>query len=347
MRRLDIIWGLFLGTVLSAIGCGPPFVAASTGTGGADGGGGTGSAGSTSTGTPLCMAGSCSDGNYCDPARGCVTCKDFGTFVPGEVKSLGIPVLDPSATPLYPRIAHADTDLLFAQVISSQGHIKRTMQSGGTWMAPGGILGLDMLSASDTGPFFLAKPSALNGLMPADLGTSTSPVLLFHTTRDAGKVEVWGMQLTTGALPEKLQLPVGDDYVQDISIATQVMPPRLFWLHGSDPAALKLATMTAMESSPQDVNLTLDTCEVNVQHPWVTPDGTHLLFAAKACDKTGPHLYIAELTGEGKQMGNAGRIFPGDASSDYSPSLSTDQCTLLFSRQDQNGKTVISQATRQ
>lgn len=341
MRRLATLISMAAAAVAAA--CGPPFVA---GTGTA-GGGTTGDTTTTSTGTgaPLCMPGSCPDGQYCDAARGCTACSDFGTFALGEVKPAGVPT-DASATPLYPRVGQDDTDLFFAQIVSSQGNVKRVAESGGSWTNPAAIMNLDSSGSSDTGPLFLAAADALSGFQPPELAGASVPILLFHTTRGTKKVEVYGLPLMQAVMPVQLQLPDTSDYVQDVVVAAKATPPRLWWLHGSDPTALGLVTMTGADPAPEDVIISLDTCAAVVQQPWVTPDGTRLLFSAKKCDQTGPHLFIAELGTDGKQIGKARRVFPGDSSLDYSPSLSTDLCTVLFSRQDANGKTAIVRANR-
>jgi hypothetical protein len=370
MKWRDCSVGLGVIALLAGAGggCGELFhvgTTTTTGSGGtgtaAAGPGGQQSSSSGTGGAPACTAGACQvAGEYCNPASGaCEACTELDRFQFGAPQPLGLTAAGYNA--LYPRV-DGDTQDLYLDLQSVSSHLDQLAvahATSGTPAWPTASL-LPQLGGShnDRGPLYLADPSLLSGLIDPTLAKSGMPVLLFDSDRMGSRL-IFAVPLQ-GSTPSSLLLPTDATQASQVAMAMAAPTPRLFWVgDGAGSTSVRLLTGTASASVPPvSVTITLDSgCPAPLAGtPWVTPAGDLLLFtspryeASPGCavdDATVTHLYQVPLDATGQPTGPATPVFADDASIDATPSLTPDQCTLLFARVDVSSSTAqIYAATR-
>lgn len=380
MERLGALTVLcILAGIVSTASCGDPFAVAgeggktttshptgSGGTGGTSGTTSSGEAGSDAgTTVPPCVPGQCAQaGHYCEKSSmTCQPCSDPTRFTFGNPAGLpmGFPLTN--ARSYFPRVAPDTGALFFSHKGKGSGTLEhlasapysQASQSWGTWtMLPAPINSLDEESA----PLYLANGAALNGLVDTTIVSLDTPVLLFNSTRQ-GTEAIYAANLEGAKDVALVALPPSKS---DEQIAVAVSQPRFFWV-SDNTTQPGLVTWTPAMTAPEHVDIELDNgCSIatleGLTGPWVSSDGTLLLFGAvypepSTCTlKPGsPQLiFYARLDGStGKQAaGNQARqIFPGSVKVDATPSLSADLCTLYFSRVDASADVLLYKAERE
>jgi hypothetical protein len=280
------------------------------------------------------------------------------------MQAVALPITGASA--LYPRVRPITGDLFLVQHASDRFQIAEALYSGGKPPPWGAATLLAELAGSfqDSGPLYLEDASILATLVGNDsIAKSGMAVLLFDSNRQqqAGTRKVWAITLTdTPPIgPVLVTLPGNAAHDSNIAVAMAASPVRFWWTSDAVPALVdaaaplaRLVTATAMDAFPTDVLLTLEAgCPAPLADtPWVTPLGNRLLFASAPCGAVGSsdtHLFQAPLGSGGKQADNAKLLLTnGGDTTDTTPALTPDQCTLLFSRVDAAGTARIFTAPR-
>jgi hypothetical protein len=376
MKRLGWLSCLgFLAGVGAAPGCGEPFVT-STGTGGSSSSSTSGTGGvtnSTGTGGAACVVGMPSTcpaaGDYCAPNGGsatCVSCSDTSRFAFG--KAVNLPVTPLTNAAIYPRIAPNSGDLYFTQEDKGPpvhfGIVSAVLPpQAKMWNAwapePAPING----AANSSGPLYIADSSGLSNIVQTALVQTGNdkPVLLWDSDRDTGKREIFAVNPGVGTQASLVKLNTTGLHDSRVAVASGKSPLRLWWM--SDTGAVmpdRLVTAPADNSTPMPVPMALESgCHAaSVDNPWVTADGTLLLFDAVRPDLANcglaatmvHHLFYSPVGADGQQPSGAKAkaLLPGDPLTyDVTPSLTPDMCYLLFSRVDATGNVTLSIAARE
>jgi hypothetical protein len=345
---------VLVAAMLPEVACSPAFSTGTGGGGGADGGttsstssptGDAGTDGSTTTKCPN----ACPAGSYCNPTAGtCESCLLSSRLSFGA--PVAIPLMLPTAgsSALYPRVDAPTPNLFLVQQGQGTGHLNQIAEA---MYMPGKMIPWTsatlvaqlMGSHQDSGPFPLQDPTELGTFAPDAITKLGMPVLLFDSDRSGGK-HVFAIGYAQ-ATPTQLTLPGNATDESRFVVATSATPSRFFWISDLGTTTYQLVTSTVTSNAAATVSVTLDTgCVTPLPDtPWITPAGDRLLFSSLeyasssggACAETSSittHLYHVALDGSGQPTGKAQRVFPGNNSTDTTPSLSPDRCQLIFSR---------------
>jgi hypothetical protein len=368
MKWLGCLMGLGLvaGVAIESAGCTAPFTAGA-GTGGASGSSAqtSGASPNSGTGGAQCAAVSCAKGEYCNPdiaaCEPCATSARF-QFDPPVMQALTLPITGASA--LYPRFRSDMGELFLVQQDNTHhDQIVEVAYAAGKSPPWGAATLLGALAGThqDSGPLYLADSSILAPLVNDDALTKPGmPVLLFDSDRQVGDTKVFVVSFGTPPEgPVLVSLPGDAAHESSIAVAMAASPPRFWWISDAGPAPadaaaplMRLVTATVVDTAPTNVLLTLDGgCAAGLPAtPWVTPAGDRLLFASAPCgmeSSSATHLYQVPIGSAGKETDNAKLVFTdGLATTDTTPTLTPDQCTLLFSRVDLGGTAQIFAAAR-
>lgn len=339
-------------------------ITATTGTGGGtsttstSGGGGTG-------GMMIkpCVVGdlsTCPAGEYCDMGSGiCVSCTQ--PVSPGFAAPVKLGVSAPyPPLALFPRIG-LDGQLLFRFRTNMNSDIGFALPVPGaalSWSSatpePSPLINTSL--ANEESPLFLPIGTALVGLVD-DKVNKSQPVLLFDRGF-SGTRKLYAANLD-GQQASLLSLKTQNNAFQ-VAVAFEASPPR-FWYHSDFFANLPenpLVTTTPGEA-PTPAPIVLDNgCHARGElMPWVTPDGAWMFFSATYPDPASgcapqngapAHLFAVPLGANGLPLNGAMAqpIFPNEPSSQVSPSLSPDQCTLYFSQIGAQGSVMYGAVRR-
>jgi hypothetical protein len=296
-----------------------------------------------------------------------VRCTDLDpgtTFSFGPPQAITLSGPPPTAPVVFPRMEKTTSSLFF--VYGANGQIAQAPQgatqgSWGMWSA----LPAPYNAASPAvqeGPFPLPDGKALAAIL---LGAATAminpldPVLLFGSGQgSANSLYVANLEMPPPASATPLSMTPFSPGDRSISVATDVVPPRFFWLRGGQ---VSTTTGPAVPVKSLTITYAMSGCVAkpgSIADPWVRPDGTRLLFSGTYYDgnpcmptMTGAQsrLFYVDLDpATGDPTGDALPIFPLDTSDgDQTPSLSPDACLLLFSRSGVSGSTTIVEALRE
>jgi hypothetical protein len=351
--------------MVAAAGCGEAFsTPGSTATGGATGTGGAGptssatdstaeSASSSGPGTgggggstADCSTTGCQQGMYCnEETLICTGCNDLSRFEFAP----GVPLLDePGQAQVEPRVvARAGVWRMVYTSISGSYEIAASDEPFTTGaLVPG--TGINSV-AEEFGPLLLPPDTPLAGiaLAPSDAG------FLVFSRQVGDDIEIRIADGIDGALsttfPGVLNSGVSDFHP---AIAYKPATQRAWWtqtrLVGQElVTGLVTAPLGNVGVSAALVPLPLENgCHARTPDvaPWVTPDGSLLLFHAEYQDQAncdlnidGVHVFWTTLDPAGQipQGGEAKEILGLGAVQPVAPSLSPDMCTLYYSDLDQ------------
>jgi hypothetical protein len=348
--------GLFLGSgAIIAFGCtGAPFTQGTSTSG--DGGTG-GTSNSTNSGTDGGTGGApagcdppCQSGQYCSATTNkCTNCTDLSSIQFSAPAKLGVGLSNVNYSAYYPRTRGANSDIYLAVAMSpTNSQVETAMFLSPTkgWGPAMSITPILASMASDSAPLYLDDGAALAGLKPSNV-MDGQPVLLFDSTRTFGKRQVYAWVPGVSNSPQLVTLPGTDTTYEVSQVAVAWQTKRFFWISNADSKPRRLMTALPSDSMWQEVPIQLDNgCHAPLaDSPWVTPEGNVIFFASdepdpnnsckpKAINK--PHLYRAFLDPSGQPTDPAMRVFPQDDSIDFSPSLTGDLCSLVFTRVDGN-----------
>ncbi len=298
------------------------------------------SSASSSSGGPMSCSGTCGSGTYCNPLQGaCVACANFARFHFGDAFKLDV-TLPGAGTARFPRVA-SDGSLFLSYTAGGNS----VLASAGYAAFPAWDAAVILSSppnpptspADALGPLELKDGAALKSLK-LDLGTG--PVLLFDLPSSGGTTrQVLAYEVGSSSMPVAVPLPGASATKMQWRIAVAPDIVRAWWLEtGGATNAAALMTASLASSSSATVTVKLDDGNASFPNqPWVSLDGTILLvsatYAPPSLDTT-EHLFFARLSiVTGMTIADAQRIYPADASdADGDPSLSSDGCALLFTR---------------
>jgi hypothetical protein len=308
----------------------------------------------------------CPVGQYFNPCKQtCTPCTDLSFIQLGGKTSKDVTLSNPSGAPgrdqLYPRITKlSGVDRIVYRHRIPANNPKETQivtatLSSGSWTGFTENLGnlVNYPNEDESAP--LLVPQGV--LDPSNGSTAAEPFLLFDSKRN-GKPQVYSSQLfKSNGSPAPLGSPVNQatsgsrDYNPAYSYSGA--PPRLYWVsdRNSTPG---LYTVPVSGGSVTHVPLTLASgCAVTDEdmEPWVTPDGTLLLFSSPRREppncalplnsgKRGLYYTYLDPT-TGQQIGAATELsgVRADLEKAYNktdfelrtPSLDPGYCTLYFS----------------
>jgi hypothetical protein len=347
----------------------------STGTGGAGGAGGatstTGTASSSGTGGgggAPCVVGdlsTCKAGEYCRVnGGGCAPCGDFSAFQFGDPKPVDV-MIPQGAAASFPRRKGDKLYYMFKSLTSTDIAESDLMAMSMNKWTPG-VAVAPPVSASDSdeaAPLVLSasEAQAIEGILLDKVAVKTGqPLLVFDSDRTSpGAPHVYAEN--PGQMGVSLLNLKGDAIVEHLTVAWDANPYRI-WYITAKPGNLAPRLVTATPgSSPDDATMTISNgCPLlpGDVAPWVTHDGSHLIFSAIDPDLsaqcgapmgTTHHVYIADLEPNGQQKAGtkAARVLPNDDKDDITPSLTQDACALYFSRTTGPGTGVLHAAVRQ
>lgn len=351
--------------ITAIAGCGDMFTlapsSASSGSGASSGtsGGGSASTSSASGGggaggnAGACTPGeleTCNENQYCQrTTKICAECKDVSSpFIFGPPIPLELSLPNGGTNPRFPR-SGPNGQLLFTFTSlagnlnighAPAGSAPLTWQKGQSESEPP----LNT-SADESSSFYLAKGSVLKNLVDPNVKTDTGIVLYDSTQQGPGTKQVFAFNPDQTSF-SKVQLQGGTINSQ-LTVAADV--PRFWYTSNalkpaSEPNEFVELVSAAPGTMPTAVPLQDSAgCAVkgNVA-PWVTPDGTILLFATQRQKKIGTtcsnvgsdtsHLWYTTVNPkDGKQAEAAAReLFSEDPKSYTSPALSENLCVLYF-----------------
>lgn len=347
--------------VLLTLGCGPEFhlYGASTSTG--EGGGGSANAtmsssstgdGGTMNNTP-CTVGdlsTCNKGNYCQSSTSqCVPCANISArFIFGVPKKLNISLPQGGTNPRLVRIGPGG-QLLFTYASQFSGlDIGHADQDKGFLQWKQGEQEPAPITSTleESAPLYLTKGSALRDVLSNPAAVNPELDVILYTSRTSGTPQVYAFnppgKTDSTVSPVALK---GGLSTSNIALSYEAPSPRFWFSTNLNSMSEGLYTSLPKET-PQPLPIKLDNdCLLQTPGvaPWVSPDGTWLLFGAqrpdenKNCmvDPTAPYrLYYAQLDPtSGQQMDStqATRIYPESTKNYTFPSLALDMCVLLFS----------------
>ena len=338
----------------TTLSCGKAFQSETTGSGGANtnastgggsvgggasnAGGSGGSAGAGGTGgTDLC-GGKCGDGQYCDPDGVCTQCDDFKRFHFGAPVRLATVSAGPGHSQTFPRVSLRGPEQGLFYTFSASSSADGLRMAFGAVSGPSFDQGQELPTPPETGMISeAALPLPLP--VPADLlfdgvggGSSRRQIMVATKTGSDWNPPVllvgFGLQAAS------------DNYHPAASFDGEEIA-RLWWIGGAGTGGL--VTAEKQDASADDVPLKQSngchsiTADVE---PWVTADGTLLLFSAAprapTCDDAGDaprRLFWAPLKDKGQPASDARRLDELSATNggDHAPSLTADSCGIFFS----------------
>ncbi|MCB9578014.1 MAG: hypothetical protein H6717_13405 [Polyangiaceae bacterium] len=301
----------------------------------------------------------CAVGEYWHACKqSCVSCYDVSLLVFGDVTK--VTSLSDSGSGTNQRFPRLAADGSSTRVVLTQG-VPPTSPTHTDFLT-GVQQGADFASlVTDLGNFVNYPGENESGplLVPAGAvepvsGTAAASLFLLMDSDRNGKQQIMSTPLFQGAgSPSVLAAPVnagGNDY--HVAYAHQATPARLFW--SSDRAQPGLYTWAVTGGQAQKVAVTLPGgCAASDEdlEPWVTPDGTLLLFSSPR--RVGPNcnvplnggkrsLYFAYLDpATGLPLADAVELASVRTALEQSlgktdfalgtPSLDPTACTLYFS----------------
>lgn len=335
---------LTLGVVLVAAACSSSPDFTSSGSGGAGGSGGSGGAAGGDAGHG-CQP--CGSGEYCQVSTGkCVGCGDLSKLDFGPPEPLSAVNKNPAGGLRFPRVAGPDGSALVYVAANN------TMTPAGRqiWFAPNPDSGFGARASdsswSASGPLFVqfdyVKSTTSHFLYDKVDTTGSGARDLYATELGSGTVQ------SSGSLGGPFNSAQGAD---DYSIAVAPDVHRAWWMSDRGNSGRQLLTFSWDPlGTPQSVNLfDQNDCQRagDDATPWVTPDGSVLLYSATRLD-AGCHpanssrrvLYWIKLdktTGR-PAFGTRGQpLLESDGADATDPSLSRDLCTLYYAADDGKG----------
>jgi hypothetical protein len=273
--------------------------------------------------------------SYCDTFEHvCKSCTDYGRFSFGVPAALGVALPAGTSAPRFPRAAGPNETLFYTVTDGSTTNVAADdAATFPNWNTPSVVLG----TQGALGPLVVDTSTVKSWLTqpPANMPAS---VLLFDAPnlQAAGVRQVVALPIPTpmpAAPPIPLALPGGSAGASQIRIAIAPGASRAWWLGGN---GLVTATLGAATSTPVPMNLSNGNPGLPNQ-PWVTPDGSVMLFVSQLTTGTdlALHLFYARMSTSGavagQQASNAVRVFQG-SDVDGDPSLTANSCALLFTR---------------
>lgn len=321
--------------------------AGSGGTAGVSGSGGSSGDGGVEAGANCTDSSACNAGEYCGGDHVCHACSDVSTFQFDDPEALDqINSAHPDDYLRFPRALSEKTALLYTvgNVWASDAEIWAT---GDFTTGAGAALGapVHQNGITESGP--LAVPSASSGALAGmnfffDHGITNS---LSHEVL-GGLMDASGTVLNLKTLPAPINI-AGNSY----SLAYAPSAQRVWWVATRNGAfnfdVFTASVAAGAAATATQVNLTTDptNCAMSTVDaaPWVTPDGTLLLFNSTEyytdCNSKGttPDIFYVTLDAKGQATGIAHRVNVDLQNvSDLQASLSPNMCWLYFAS-DRNG----------
>ncbi len=348
------------GTTATGTG-GDPGTSSSSGPGGAGGSGGVtgsgGAGGGTTTtgvttgtggsggGTDDCTQTGCDEGKYCrEDTKVCQACTDMDRFLFDHATPLP---LSPTGSNVFPRVADtgATWRLVFSFFNGTNYDIASSAPPPWTQGAPASANVINTPGA-EGGPLLLPPGIGLFGVDPA------AGLLVFDTTRNGG-AEIFVATAIDGLTAGPMPPPINDGTAdQHMALAWAQNPKRAFWVTTRpDPAeqnavTTRLVTVTLGGAVVVPTNVQIRMPGNCIQSfddvaPWVTPDGTMLLFHGYSLDPNDcaqklddfVHVFYAPLDAQGQiPAGSTALEIEGlNVAKPITPSLSPDACQLYVS----------------
>jgi len=368
----DRAWSLVLGAVVGLhLGCGgSEFSSAGTGaasgmsSGGRSNGGysgsassgggraGNGAAGSPSAGTSASGNGgaagetstgcACPSGQYCrEGSTDCRDCADFARLRFSAPERLSTLSDLGEGTLRFPRVGEAGGDLFYrSQAVGTQTNWYTTDVSTSAGNP------LDPTFPPDGAPLLL-------GMEIAGPTQEQNFNFVFNRTVPGGLEKLFFARWAAGLqgareAPAPYNALGTNDY--SLAIATQptgVNVPRAYWMTDRDLVVGLVTTLVRWNSNSAVVPVPLKVGRLDCGDepadltPWVTPDGTSLLFNTTALDDScapsnnGADLYVAPMDPVSGQQRTDSAVVPlsdvNGPAQDRDPSFSRDFCELYFS----------------
>jgi len=316
----------------------------STSGGNGNQGGDTGSSGSG--GSASC---SCEAGQYCRAGK-CRDCSDPSMLDFAEPELLATFDSGIEPNPSFPRTGGSDSALFYSSGHPASGHLYFTPD----FNAGAGQHVSGQSAPPEFGPLYLENSGGLDfDLLFTRTPQDTSSMIMAADWNEASST-------FSGAMP--VPGPVNDDFSNDYSVAFAPGTTRLWWMsdRGGTPA-LYTSVLNDLTSPEQTVTLDIPGsagASCVAAHPdltpWVTPDGTLMLFSAEAVDgqcatDSTTDLYAVPLDASGEPAVSPALALndvnlPG--SHETTPSLSADRCWLYFASDSGTGTFSIYRAAR-
>jgi hypothetical protein len=315
----------------------------------------------------------CPDGSYCNPTTSqCVSCTDLSRFQFGAGTKIGASS-GPGNNQVFPR-AQSDGQgwrLLYRYTSPTNAANSNIASSpnapwaSGTFPSGGGI----NTDALESGPLGLAPGTTVPGV------AANTYQVLFDRFSSSGSgsgkrsiyaadgIDAGSATVLTGAINQGV-----DDY--HVAYAYQTASPgpnRFYWTStrpSSTGSVTALRTMPAGGGTVTTVAILMPSgCHSRTQDmaPWITPDGTRLLFHSQEQDQTascGTPLYSGQqrlywITVDPSTGAPAGGVkavdltgMVGGSGQFQTPSLTPDMCALLYASDGGGSDYDLFQATR-